>query len=139
MQKTVLEMLKRGIILILHFGRQSISPPPPPPQINVSNYALNNFKSYPVQKRVLEVLKTWYFPYSAFWLAGQWGGYTPPPRPPWLRYCPQLACCVLGPWPRAFLCLVSSIPVLGLERVCPRKVGPWFWPQPFCSRLNLLW
>ena len=28
--------------------------------------------------RVLEVLKTWYFPYSAFWLAGQWGGYSPP-------------------------------------------------------------
>ena len=27
-----------------------------------------------MQKRVLEVLKTWYFPYSAFWSAGQWGG-----------------------------------------------------------------
>ena len=32
-----------------------------------------------MQKRVLEVLKTWYFPYSAFWSAGQWGGYSPPP------------------------------------------------------------
>ena len=42
-----------------------------------------------MQKRVLEVLKTWYFPYSAFWSAGQWGGYSPPPPPPpaWLRYC----------------------------------------------------
>ena len=40
-----------------------------------------------MQKRVLEVLKTWYFPYSAFWSAGQWGGGIAPPRPPpWLRY-----------------------------------------------------
>ena len=43
-----------------------------------------------MQKRVLEVLKTWYFPYSAFWLAGQWEGYSPPPRPSWLRYCRHL-------------------------------------------------
>ena len=28
----------------------------------------------------------------------------------------------LCPW---FLVLASSIPVLGLESVCPRKVGPW--------------
>ena len=39
------------------------------------------------------MLKTWYFPYSAFWSAGQWGGggggaiAPPPPPPPWLRYC----------------------------------------------------
>ena len=32
-----------------------------------------------MQKRVLEVLKTWYFSYSAFWSAGQWGGYSPSP------------------------------------------------------------
>ena len=38
-----------------------------------------------MQKRVLEVLKTWYFPYSAFWSAGQWGGYSTPTYP-WLRY-----------------------------------------------------
>ena len=35
-----------------------------------------------MQKRVLEVLKTWYFPYSAFWSAGQWGGGCSPPAPP---------------------------------------------------------
>ena len=35
-----------------------------------------------MQKRVLEVLKTWYFPYSAFWSAGQWGGAIAPPAPP---------------------------------------------------------
>ena len=29
-----------------------------------------------------------------------------------------------------FLALASSIPVLGLERVCPREVGPWSWPWP---------
>ena len=28
------------------------------------------------------MLKTWYFPYSAFWSAGQWGGYNPPPPAP---------------------------------------------------------
>ena len=39
-----------------------------------------------MQKRVLEVLKTWYFPYSAFWSAGQWGGGYSPPPPPWLNY-----------------------------------------------------
>ena len=28
------------------------------------------------------MIKTWYFPYSAFWSTGQWGkGYSPPPRP----------------------------------------------------------
>ena len=34
---------------------------------------------------------------------------------------------VLGPWPwpRAFLSLASSIPVLGLESVCSRKGCPW--------------
>ena len=35
-----------------------------------------------MQKRVLEVLKTWYFPYSAYWSAGQWGEAIAPPRPP---------------------------------------------------------
>ena len=35
-----------------------------------------------MQKRVLEVLKTWYFSYSAFWSAGQWGGAIAPPPPP---------------------------------------------------------
>ena len=46
-----------------------------PPQINVSKYALNQFlNSIPDQKTVSEVLKTWYFPHSAFCSAGQWGG-----------------------------------------------------------------
>ena len=31
-----------------------------------------------MQKTVSEVLKTWYFPYSAFLSAGQWGSYSPP-------------------------------------------------------------
>ena len=36
-----------------------------------------------MQNTVLEMLKTWYFAYSAFWLAGQLGGgYRPPPAPP---------------------------------------------------------
>ena len=29
------------------------------------------------------------------------------------------------------LASASSIPVLGLERVCPRKVGSWPWPRIF--------
>ena len=32
----------------------------------------------------------------------------------------------LCPWS-----LASSIPVLGLERVCPRKGCPWPWPRIF--------
>ena len=44
-------------------------------------------------------------------------------------------------WP-----LALTIPVLGLERVCPRNVGPWPriffsspwpWPRRLCPRLNL--
>ena len=35
-----------------------------------------------MQKRVLEVLKTWYFPYSAFGLQANGGGYSPPRPPP---------------------------------------------------------
>ena len=31
--------------------------------------------------------------------------------------------------------LASSIPLLGLERVCPRKVAPWPWFQGFFSPL----
>ena len=34
--------------------------------------------------------------------------------------------CALCPWS-----LSSSIPVLGLERLCPRKVSSWPWPQIF--------
>ena len=35
-----------------------------------------------------------------------------------LRLCPRS------------LALASSIPVLGLERFCPRKGCPWPWPWP---------
>ena len=38
------------------------------------------FKSIPAQKKtVSDVLKTWYFPYSAFWSTGQWRALAPPP------------------------------------------------------------
>ena len=40
----------------------------------------------------------------------------------------------LCPWS---LALASSIPVLGLERVCPRKGCPWPWPQIFFVSLAL--
>ena len=50
----------------------------------------------------------------------------------------------LCPWSLAF---ASSIPVLGLERVCPWKGCPWPWPRIFlcpwpwpralCPRLHL--
>ena len=52
----------------------------------------------------------------------------------------------LCPWS---LALASSIPVLGLESVCPRKGCPWPWPRIFlcpwpwpralCPRLHLCW
>ena len=34
------------------------------------------FSPFQCKKSVSEVLKTWYFPYSAFWLASQLGGGT---------------------------------------------------------------
>ena len=46
----------------------------------------------------------------------------------------------LCPWS-----LASSIPVLGLKRVCPRKavLGPGFflcpWPRTLCPRFHLCW
>ena len=40
----------------------------------------------------------------------------------------------LCPWS---LALASSIPVLGLERVCPRKGCPWPWPWIFFVFLPL--
>ena len=42
-----------------------------------------------------------------------------------------------------FLALASSIPVLGFEKVCPRKGCPWIflcpwpWPRALCPRLQL--
>ena len=40
----------------------------------------------------------------------------------------------LCPWS---LALASSIPVLGLESVCPRKGCPWPWPRIFFVSLAL--
>ena len=40
----------------------------------------------------------------------------------------------LCPWS---LALASSIPVLGLESVCPRKGCPWPWPRIFFCVLRL--
>ena len=40
----------------------------------------------------------------------------------------------LCPWS---LALASSIPVLGLESVCPRRGCPWPWPRALCPRLHL--
>ena len=42
--------------------------------------------------------------------------------------------CALCPWS---LALASSIPVLGLESVCPRKGCPWPWPRIFFCVLGL--
>ena len=46
------------------------------PSLNMrfKKYFKSFFESIPVQKTVSEVLKMWYFLYSAFWSAGQWGG-----------------------------------------------------------------
>ena len=40
----------------------------------------------------------------------------------------------LCPWS---LALASSVPVLGLERFCPRKGCPWPWPRIFFCVLGL--
>ena len=76
------------------------------------------------------------------------GGGSSPPRPPPLGYatggdrlknfCEDLFFfgehLRLCPW---FLALASSIPVLGLESVCPRKGCPWPWPRIFFGSLAL--
>ena len=45
-----------------------------------------------------------------------------------------LSTCASCPWS---LALASSIPVLGLESVCPRKGCPWPWPRIFFVSLAL--
>ena len=35
------------------------------------------------------------------------------------------------------LALASTIPVLGVGRVCSQKVGPWPWPRIFFPILDL--
>ena len=52
------------------------------------------FGPFQRKKTVPEKLKTWYFPYSAFWLTCQWKGYNPPPPPIWLRYCFHFFLCL---------------------------------------------
>ena len=46
-------------------------------------YCKSFFESIQVQKTFSEALKTWYFSYSGFWSAGQWGLQL---LAPWLRY-----------------------------------------------------
>ena len=52
-------------------------------------------------------------------------------RPFFFSFGEHLSLC---PWS---LALASSIPVLGLERVCPRKGCPWPWPRIFFVSLAL--
>ena len=47
----------------------------------VSKNALNHFLVNSSAKDSLRRAKNVVFFYSAFWLTGQWGGYSPPPRP----------------------------------------------------------
>ena len=59
---------------------------PPNAQQRSAPLAVNHFLVHSSPKNT-EVLKTWYFPYSAFWSTGQLEGLQPPPlRPHWLRY-----------------------------------------------------
>ena len=45
------------------------------------------FESIPAQKTVSDVLKTWYFSYSAFWSTGQWRALAPPSDYPTAAKC----------------------------------------------------
>ena len=72
-----------------------------------------------MQKTVPEVLKTWYFSYSAFWSTGHWGGYSPHLRPPLATLLSEVG--PRGrPWPRGhilkFLALAS-------------RPSSWPWPR----------
>ena len=57
-----------------YFGQ--ISPAPLTKRFEICFKSL--FESIPAQKTVLDVLKTGYFSYSAFWSTGQWGGISSP-------------------------------------------------------------
>ena len=56
-----------------YFGQ--ISPPPLTKRFEICFKSF--FESIPAQKTVSDVLKTWYFPYSAFWSTGQWRALAP--------------------------------------------------------------
>ena len=50
------------------------------------------------------------------------------------NFCEDLFFCFFGEHLRLYpWSLASSIPVLGLESVCPRKGCPWPWPRAFLS------
>ena len=81
----------------------------------------------PYQSKILVTPINWRLPEKLFWRPFFFGEQ--------LRLCP---------WS---LTLASSIPVLILERVCPRKgcswpwprifLCPWPWPRALCPRLHL--
>ena len=54
-------------------------------------------------------------------------------------YFLENACaCVLGPWPRAFLCLALRGSVLGKAVLgLGFFLCPWPWPRALCPRLHL--
>ena len=56
-----------------------LSPPPSPLNICFKSCYKSFFSTFQRKKTVSVELKMWYFPYSVFWLTGQWrGGYSPP-------------------------------------------------------------
>ena len=69
------------------------------------------FGSPPPQSKILATPMNWRLPEKLFLKTFFFGEH--------LRLCP---------W---FLALASSIPLLSLERVCPRKGCPWPWPRTF--------
>ena len=95
-----------------------------------------------MQKTVPEVLKTWYFSYSAFWSTGLWGGSSPHLRPLWLRYCQTWS--PRGyPRPRGHILkfLASKVKILALASKlqvfenCPdlgSRTALFFEPLKFC-------
>ena len=70
------------------------------------------------QSKILGTSMNWRSPKKKFWRRFFFLGEH-------LRLCP---------WS---LALASSIPVLGLERFCPRKGCPWPWPRIFFVSLAL--
>ena len=52
---------------------------PLPQNLCFKRYFKSLFSPFQCKKTVLKVLKTWYFPYSAFRSTSQWDGLQPPP------------------------------------------------------------
>ena len=97
----------------------------PLPRIYVSKDALNHFLVHSSAKAVSEVLKTWYFSYSAFWSTGhgRGGGYsTRPSGNATVQYWPFY----YGFLQFLNFCAINQILLVNSAETCRNTLLEWF-------------